>query len=269
MNLRTRRAKDKVMKSLTLVAFLVAIVPLFYVIGTVISKGLVALNWQALGELPPLGFRNAIIGTFIILAVTWLIALPVGIMSGVYIAEYRGIFARAMSFLADVMSGVPSIIAGIVSYVVVVATTRAFGLAGSVALSILMLPVVIRSTEEALKSVPNSLREASTALGAPKWRTTAIALNTAKGSIATGVLLSSARVMGETAPLIMTAGYSQWEFMGMDCRVNSLAYVVYEFLRYPDKERIALGWSAALILIIIILAINIGVRILTRRKYEY
>ncbi|NUQ33153.1 MAG: phosphate ABC transporter permease PstA, partial [Dermatophilaceae bacterium] len=269
---RARAIKDVVARVVMWFAFALAMIPLVWILSTVVAKGVHMLgsatwwtgnqrniNSDDFGG----GARHAIEGTLEMVGLTTLIAVPIGIMTAVYLVEYgRGALARAISFMVDILSGIPSIVAGLFIYAVVVTTfgLRQSGFAASLALVLLMIPVVVRSTEEMLKLVPNELREASYALGVPKWVTVVkVVLRTAFSGIITGVLLGVARVMGETAPLLILAPYTKnfqrdlfnGNFPTLPMMINQDRG---DLALPPAAERM---WGAALTLILLVLLLNV------------
>ena len=272
-----RRFKDKMAYVLGFLCVLIAIIPLGSILFEVVRNGFPALNFEFFtGLLGPIGqpgggIANSIQGTLILIALTSIIGVPVGIMSGIYLAEYGdNRFGSTVRFFIDVFLGFPSIVIGIFAYLVIVLTMRNFSaIAGAFSLSIIMLPIVAKTTEEAIRLVPNSIREASMALGVRRWRTiVSVVLSTAKSGIATGVILAVARIAGETAPLIMTILGSQWFFAGFDGPMDALPLRIWRMSLLPYDYARQQGWGAALILILIVLTLNIAVRFLTRRKYR-
>ncbi|MGI6286159.1 phosphate ABC transporter permease PstA [Neomoorella humiferrea] len=252
----------------------VALVPLASILMYVVAKGLTALNWDFFTQLPrPVGqpgggLGNAIIGTIILVVAASFIGIPLGILSGIYLAEFgRGRLAGLVRFICDVMTGIPSIIVGIVVYgTMVLAMKRFSALAGAVALAVIMLPLVTRTTEEMLRLVPNSLREASLALGATRWRTTlSIVLRSAMGGIITGSLLAVARIAGETAPLLFTALNSRYWPTGLLDRIASLPVYIYTYATTPYEEMHRLAWGAALVLVAMVMLTSIAARMAGRR----
>jgi len=277
--MRFRRvAVDKLWTALTVAALVVAIVPLVSIILDVTAKGLYAINLDFFTQLPPLantpggGMGNAIQGTFILIAMASSIGLPIGLFSGVYVSEYglTNRYGPTVRFLGDVLAGIPSIVTGVLAYTLIVLTFQSFSvLAGGIALGTMMIPIVSNTTAEALKSVPNSIREASTALGIRKWRTSLLIVANAKKAIATASLLAIARITGETAPLILTAGISTLWFSGVNQPVGSLTYYIYYFATSPFQNWQNIAWGAALLLIAIVLGVNAAVRLITRGKAAY
>ena len=277
MKLR-RRLLDRALIGLSLAAVVIAIVPLLSIVYDVTAKGLPAINPSFFTQLPPLadtpggGLGNAVQGTLILISLSALIGIPIGLLSGIYTSEYgSNWYGSTVRFLGDVLAGIPSIVTGVLVYALVVIPLHAFSfLAGSVALGTMMIPIVSNTSHQALKSVPNSIREASTALGSRRWKTTLEVVVNAKGSIATACLLAVSRIAGETAPLILTAGgiSTQW-YAGLNEPAASLTNYVYYFGTSPFANWKDLAWGAALILMVIVLGINIVVRIVTREKRAY
>jgi len=276
MSLRNRRRRlaNSLMSLLAVLATVAALIPLVSILFYVAAKGLLSLNWdfftrlpQPVGE-PGGGLANAIAGTLILVGLASAMGIPFGILAGIYLAEFgKGRLAWLVRFICDVMTGIPSIIVGIVVYGTIVLTMKRFSaLAGGVALAIIMLPLVTRTTEEMLKLVPNSLREASLALGASHWRTTySIVLRSARGGIITGSLLAVARVAGETAPLLFTALNSSYWHTGLDQRIASLPVYIYTYATTPYDELHRLAWGAALVLVAMVLVTSIAARLVGRQ----
>ncbi len=281
--MRTRRVvANKVWLSLSVVALAFAVIPLVSIVVDVAAKGTGALSWDFFTQLPPLacsqppcqpgGLGNAIQGTLLVVAFSSAIGLPIGLLSGVYISEYgrANRYGSLMRFLGDVLAGIPSIVTGVLVYILIVLTQRSFSIiAGSLALGTMMIPIVSNTTAEALRGVPNSIREASLALGTRKWRTSLLVVANAKRSLATAFLLAVARITGETAPLILTMGISTLWFSGFNQPVASLTYYIYYYATSGFQNWVDLAWGAALILMVIVLGINVGVRLVTRGKRVY
>ncbi|MBO9521844.1 MAG: phosphate ABC transporter permease PstA [Nocardioidaceae bacterium] len=275
-----RAATDRMMTSLIWVALGLAFIPLVSLLYKVITKGAPQLNgrfltWtmrNVIGE--PGGIYHAIIGTLLITLAATVISVPVGLLSAIYLVEYGGEsrMARWIRFLVDVMTGIPSIVAGLFAYAlfaIVVGPGTQFGIGGGVALSLLMIPIVVRSTEEMLKLVPNDLREASYALGVPKWKTIVrVVLPTAMAGIITGVTLAIARVIGETAPLLIICGNTDSSnFNLFGGQMASLPVFIYSSYTQPGRNPEILqnmAWGGALVLIIIVMALNLIARIAGR-----
>lgn len=288
---RRRRAQDRLMQVLVTLAFGVALVPLVSLVWTVVANGVERLSPYFLvvsmrgvyGGMDAGGIYHAVIGTLEVTGLATLISVPVGLMTAVYLVEYgRGALARAVTFFVDVMTGIPSIVAGLFAYALfatVLGPGVRFGAVGAVALSVLMIPVVVRTSEEMLRLVPNELREAAYALGVPKWLTVLkIVLRTAVGGIVTGVMLAVARVIGETAPLLITLGViDSINYDLFSGRMMTLP--VYVFRQYsqglvpcrPEQldcvptVNLDRAWAAALVLIAIVLLLNLVARLIARR----
>lgn len=270
-----RRAWNLVMSTLCVAAAVVAIIPLALILFYVAADGLQAINWEFFTNLPkPVGvagggMANAIVGTLTLVALATGFGLPVGLMAGIYLAEFgRGRLAQAIRFLTDVLNGVPSIITGIFVYsLIVLAMGRYSALAGGAALGIIMIPIITRSTEEMLRMVPNSLREASLALGATEQQTVLnIVLRSASGGIVTGVMLAVARAAGETAPVLFTALNNRYWNHGLDQPIASLAVFIYTYGISPFEDWHSQAWGAALVLVVMVLALNITARLVVRAR---
>jgi phosphate transport system permease protein len=215
------------------------------------------------------GAANAIQGTLITIGLASLIGIPIGLMSGIFLSEYgEAKLSSAVRFFNDVLTGFPSIVVGIFAYTLIVLSIGFSVTAAAFALAILMIPIVTRTTEESMKLVPATVREAAIALGVPQWKTTvSVVLSGAKKGIATGILLSLARVAGESAPVLVTMGYWRWWYAGLDKPVANLALNIYTFAISPFESWRALAWGSALVLVLLIVGISILVRIFTREKY--
>ncbi|MFS8199177.1 phosphate ABC transporter permease PstA [Streptomyces sp. CWNU-52B] len=276
-----RQAKDRVATSLVWVAFILAVVPLISVIWETVKRGVKVLDGyfltHSMGVVadtdPGGGIYHAIIGTLEQVGIASLISVPVGILTAVYLVEYgRGGLAKAVTFFVDVMTGIPSIVAGlfVLSFWILILDMGPSGFAGSMALTILMLPVIVRSTEEMLKLVPNELREASLALGVPKWRTIIkVVLPTSIGGIITGVMLAVARITGETAPvLLLVWGSPLINSDPFDGPQASLPMYIYQQYAGSGGAGVAYdrAWAAALTLIIFVMILNLAARGIARWK---
>jgi phosphate transport system permease protein len=272
-----RKITDLVVRTLCLVATLLALVPLLSLLQFVIVRGAGGLSWDLLTQLPrPVGepgggMANAIVGTLVLVGLASCVGIPLGITTGIYLAEYGHTrTARVVRFSADVLSGVPSIIVGMFVYGLMVVTMKRFSaVAGGVALAILMLPTVARSTEELLKLVPTSLREAALALGVPRWRATLrVVLRTAAPGIATGVMLAVARAAGETAPLLFTALNSRFWPTSLDRPIASLPVQIFTYAISPYEEWHRQAWAAALVLVALVLILNVAARFFVRHRTD-
>ena len=271
-----RRIISRLMVGLMVGAVVVAVLPLLLILGSLLFRGASALSLDFFTNTPvPAGeagggVKHAIVGTLIIIGMASLAGIPLGIAAGLYCVEFRGTrLAQLTRFVADVMNGTPSIVVGVFAWTVVVATQGHFSaFAASVALAVLMFPMVMRTTEELLNLVPVSLREAALALGYSRWRTSlVIVLRTALPGIVTGSLLAVARIAGETAPLLFTALGSQYLSFAVDRPMAALPLVVYTYATGPFEEWHKLAWTAALVLIIVVLVLSIAARVVTRQRF--
>ena len=247
---------------------------LAWILWTLFYNGLSAFNIDFFTASTPApgsaggGMANAIVGSLMIVGASTLIATPIGILAGIYLAEFgdRSRFASATRFVVDIMLSAPSIVIGLFVFAIAVATVGHFsGWAGSLALGLIAVPVVVRTTENMLRLVPNSLREAAFALGAPRWRVNlAVTLRAVKGGVVTGVLLSIARMIGETAPLLFTALSNQFFSTDMSQPMANLPVVIYNFALSPYEDWQRLAWGGAALIALVVLVINIAARVLFR-----
>jgi phosphate transport system permease protein len=274
---RRRKVVDTAMRGACVAATLLAIVPLASLLAYVTAKGFGGLSWSLFTRLPaPVGeagggFGNALLGSLVLVGFATAVGVPIGVLAGVYLAEYgHNRFGKAVRFSADVMSGVPSIAVGIFVYTLVVLSMRRFSaLAGGIALAVLMLPTVVRTTEELVRLVPDSLREAGLALGIPRWRVILrVVLRTGAPGIATGVMLAIARAAGETAPLLFTAFNNRFWSVSLNKPIGSLPVQIYTYAISPYEEWHRQAWAAALVVVGLVLLLNIGARLLTRTRGE-
>jgi phosphate transport system permease protein len=274
--LMRRRGTSIVMVTLTCLAAAVAVVPLITILAYLLKQGAGALSLDFFTKMPaPVGERdggmaNAIVGTLILIGIASVVGLPIGIGAGLYLAERQGTkLANGVRFLADVLNGLPSIVMGIFAWQFLV---RPFGhfsaLAGGAAIGAMMIPLVTRTTEEMVRTVPHSLREAALALGYPRWRTSLqIVLRTALGGIVTGVLVAVARVAGETAPLLFTAlGNAFWSTK-LTQPIAALPLQIFTYAISPYDEQHAQAWAGALVLIALVLVISLLARLVTRSRH--
>jgi phosphate transport system permease protein len=269
-----RRFGNRLFIVLATLAFLIALVPLGSILYQTITVGSTVLNTGFFTQItPPIGgsgggILNAIEGSLVMVGIASLIGIPIGLFTGAYLSEYPGRLASNVRLVAEVLTGVPSIVTGIVVYVVVVATLHRFSaLAGGIALSFMMIPIVAISTHESLRLVPSSIREGGLALGISRPKTLVyILISTAKSGIITGIALSVARIMGETAPLLFTALGSQWLMTSVFDPAASMTVLIYEFGTAPYPSSHAFAWGAALILLLLVLGLNVIVRIASRLK---
>jgi phosphate transport system permease protein len=272
-----RKFKNVFMQALALSCAILVVAPLVLVFYHLIKEGFSSINWAFFTQLPkPVGEKgggmgNAIVGTFVLLAQAAVIGVPIGVLGGVFLSEYGGSKLNwAIRFAADILNGVPSITWGIVVYALIVMPMRGFSaLAGGVVLGMMMIPLVMRTTEEVLQLVPNGYREASLALGIAKWKTIVqIVLRTALKGIVTGVLLALARVAGETAPLLFTAlGNQHWSHK-LDEPISAMPLQIFNYAISPYDDWHRQAWAGALVLLLLVLFINVGVRFLTRDRFK-
>ena len=268
-----RKVTNVVMFTLTGVCTLVAVSVLFFILGYLVWEGGRSLSWTFFTQLPaPVGevgggFANAILGSAKLLLLASAIGIPIGFMGGVYLAEFGGNTAGFLvRYMTDLLNGVPSIVMGIFVYALVVLPMRHFStFAGGVALGIMMIPIAVRSTEEFLRAVPNSLREGALALGATKWKSVAtVVIPAAMRGILTGIMLDLARVAGETAPLLFTALNNQFWSPGWNQPTASLPVMIYTHAISPYDDWHRQAWAAGLVLLSLVLVTNIGARFLLR-----
>jgi phosphate transport system permease protein len=278
VNRRTlRRAISNAMVGLMVLAVVVALLPLFFILFDLVVQGAGSLSLDFFTKMPAPagetggGVAHAIVGTLIIVGTASLIGLPLGIGAGIYCAEYPGSrLTWVTRFVADVLNGTPSIVVGVFAWAWIVATQKHFSaLAGSAALAMLMIPMVLRTTEEMIKLVPNSLREAALALGYSRWRTSlAVVVRTTLPGIVTGSLLAVSRISGETAPLLFTALGSQYMSLDLDQPMAALPLTVFTYATGPYDEWHRYAWAAALVLILVVFVLSVGARLAIRRRFS-
>ncbi|MDW0122215.1 MAG: phosphate ABC transporter permease PstA [Nitrososphaeraceae archaeon] len=271
-----RKIVNRVFTGATIACVMIAMIPLGSILFEVVKNGISAISIEFLTQPQGSIIRGdggvgpAIQGTLLTVGYASLIGVPIGILAGVYLSEYAGNskFAYTVRFFNNVMTGIPSIVIGIVGYIVLVITIGSFNItAGAVALSIIMIPIVVAVTEETLKLVPNSIREAAHSLGIPKWKVTLfITLRSAKNGVLTGIVLAVSRVAGETAPLIMTILGTSLFFQGFLSPVDALPLRIWRFASQPYEHAHSFGWGAALVLIIMVLSLSILLRFLVLEK---
>jgi phosphate transport system permease protein len=271
-----RRTISNFMVGLMIGAVIVALLPLFFILINLVLKGASSLSLDFFTQTPAPagetggGVVHALVGTLLIVGMASLIGLPIGIAAGIYCAEYpTSRLTWVTRFVADVMNGTPSIVVGVFAWAWIVATQKHFSaLAGSVALALLMIPMVLRTTEEMIKLVPNSLREAALALGYPRWRTSlSVVIRTTLPGIVTGGLLATARIAGETAPLLFTALGSQYLSFDLDAPMAALPLTVFTYATGPYEEWHQYAWAAALVLILVVFILSLGARLAIRRRF--
>jgi phosphate transport system permease protein len=272
-SLRRRLSNWTAIGFITLAALIVT-VPLFLILGTVVVRGLGTFNWAFLTQIPkPIGeegggMGNAILGSILLLGFASLIGVPLGIGAGIFLAEYgRNKFGNIVRFTADVLNGVPSVVIGMTAWALVVVPQGHFSLiSGSVALGIMMVPVISRTTEEVLLLVPQSIREAALGLGIPKWRTIlSVVLRSASAGIVTSVMLAFARIAGESAPLMFTAFGNEFWSSNPNQPVAALPLQIYKYAIQPYEQAHAQAWTAALVLISMIVLTVVFIRFMVSR----
>ena len=271
---RRRTVINKVGMSLSSLAMIGGLLGLAWILWTLFYNGFSALDLNFFTHSTPApgspggGLANAIVGSLLMVGASTLVATPVGILAGIYLSEYGATskFAATTRFVVDIMLSAPSIVIGLFVYALAVATVGHFsGWAGSIALGLIAVPVVVRTTENMLNLVPGSLREAAFALGAPRWRVNlAVTLRAVKGGVVTGVLLSIARMIGETAPLLFTALNNQFFSTDMSQPMANLPVVIYNFAMSPYEDWQRLAWGGAALIALVVLGINIAARVLFR-----
>jgi phosphate transport system permease protein len=264
------------MVGLTVLAAVLATLPLIFILALLITRGASSLSWDFFTAMPkPVGetgggMANAMAGTLMLILVASAIGLPVGIGAGLYLAEHRnGKLAWVVRFLSDVLNGLPSIVVGIFAWQFLVRPVKQFSaLAGGIALAVMMIPLVTRATEEMIRLVPDSLREAALALGYPRWRTSlTVVLRTALPGIVTGALVAVARIAGETAPLLFTAFGNQFWSTSLTQPVSALPLQIFSYAISPYEEWHALAWAGSLVLLALVLVISLVARFVTRSKF--
>ena len=272
--IRLRIAKDRSFTGMVVFLCFLSMVPLLLILFYIVRNGLSSLSWGFLTEIPrPVGEKgggiaNALVGSFLLVITASLPAIPIGVSAGVYLSEHKRSKLATLARLAvEVLHGTPSIVIGIIAYLWVVTSMGRFSaLSGGIALGIMMLPVIVRATEETLRLIPDSLKEASLALGVPYHRTILkVILPAGLSGITTGILLSIARIAGETAPLLFTAfgnAFMNWNIIKP---VNALPLLIYNYTTSPYPEWHAIAWGASFVLIVLILTVNLVARIIARR----
>ena len=275
---RRRMITNRIGLLLSTLSMILGLVGLTWILWTLASNGLAALDIDFFTQSTPApgtpggGMANAIVGSLMIVGFATLVSTPIGILAGVYLAEFgrESRFAQATRIVVDIMLSAPSIVVGLFVFALAVATVGHFsGWAGSLALSLIAIPVVVRTTENMLNLVPSSLREAAFALGAPRWKVSlSVTLRAVRGGVVTGVLLAVARMIGETAPLLFTALNNQFFSTDMSQPMANLPVVIYNFAMSPYEDWQRLAWGGAALIAMIVLGINIAARVLFRNKVQ-
>ncbi len=264
---------NKIILIASTISALIGLTFLFWILGTLMVKGLATIHWNLFTkDLVQGGIRNLIIGQFIMAFIATVIAVPLGLMAGIYLREYsyNNKLAMIVRNLSDVMMSAPSIVVGVFVYAIYVDKVGHFGgWGGVIALTIMMLPIIVSTTDNMLSLVPKELREAGIALGGSKHKIILqIVLKAAKVGLTTGVLLAFARVVGETAPLLFTSANNQYLTFNLNSQFPSLTVSIYNLATFPDKKSIALAWAASFVLTVLVLIINLTGRYITRNKHK-
>jgi phosphate transport system permease protein len=275
---RKRRISSTVGLALSMSAMAIGLAVLIWILYVLFLNGLSAIDLNLFTHDTPApgteggGLRNAIVGSLMIVSLTVLVSTPVGILAGIYLTEFgdESKTAELTRFVTDIMLSAPSIVLGLFVYAIAVATVGNFsGYAGSLALSLIAIPVVMRTTENMLRLVPGSLREAAFALGAPRWKvSTMVSLRAAKSGVITGILLAIARISGETAPLLFTALNNQFFSTNMGAPMANLPVVIFQFAMSPYDNWVRLAWAGALLITMTVLFLNILARVVFRSKVQ-
>lgn len=269
-----RIVKDRLFQGLVVLLALAMIAPLLLILFHIVKHGIGAISWEFLTSLPrPIGdtgggIAGALVGTILLIIIASLIAIPAGVLAGIYLAEQKtGKIAAGVRLCMEILQGIPSIVIGIIAYAWVVVTMGTFSaLSGGVALAIMMLPVIVRATEETLKLVPENLREASLALGVSYWRTVLkIIVPSGLTGILTGILLAIARISGETAPLLFTAFGNPFMNLNVMKPVDSLPLMIFNYATSPYPEWHAKAWGASLVLVVFVLGTNFFAKVIAKR----
>lgn len=271
--------KNRIGIALSMVAMTLGLFVLLWILAVLFKNGIRAIDWNMFTQSTPApgseggGLANAIVGSLMMVGLATLVSTPIGILAGVYLAEFgdRSRIAEITRFMTDIMLSAPSIVLGLFIYAILVAQVRHFsGWAGTLALSLIAIPVVLRTTENMLRLVPGSLREAAFALGAPHWKVSImVTLRAAKAGVVTGVLLALARISGETAPLLFTALNNQFFSLDMNKPMSNLPVVIYQFAMSPYDNWVRLAWGGALLITITVLVLNILARVFFREKISH
>lgn len=266
MNYKRRKIINNIMLTLCTLSFIIGALFLFWILGDLFIKGFSSINLSLFIELPKPpgvsggGVANAIVGTLILALIASIIGVPLGILSGIYIVEYgNNKLAWWVRFISEVLSSIPTIIIGVFVYILIVIPMKRFSaLAGGISLSIIMIPIVAKATEESLKMIPNPVREAGYALGAPKWKVILkVVLPSASSGLITGIMSALARIMGETAPLLFTSLNNSFWSIKLDQPIASLTVTIFNYATSPYKEWKEMAWASSFILVIIVLILNI------------
>ncbi len=274
---RVRRWKDRAMAAATCACTLLVLTPLILILAFLARTGVSALNWDFFTQLPGAagepggGMANAIVGTLVLVSLAGVIGIPIGILGGTFLAEYPAtLLSHVARFTADVMNGIPSIVMGLFAYVLIVLPMGHFSaLAGGVALGVILIPTVMRTTEEIVRLVPQSVREASLALGIPQWKTTLrVVIPTAAAGIVTGIMVGVARIAGETAPLLFTAFGNRFWSRDILQPIAALPIQIFAYAISPFDDWHRQAWAGALVLVSIVLVVNVAARVAAGRQVK-
>ena len=273
-----RKRSNWIGLALSMLSMALGMIFLLWILSILFYKGFSAIDWNMFTQSTPApgseggGLANAIVGSLLIVASCTLISTPIGVMAGIYLSEYGAgsKIAAITRFVNDIMLSAPSIVIGLFVYAIYVAQVKHFsGWAGTIALSLIAIPVVVRTTENMLQLVPISLREAAYALGAPRWKVAfSVTLTAARAGVITGILLALARVSGETAPLLFTALNNQFFSTNMNAPMANLPVVIFQFAMSPYDNWVDLAWGAALLITLVVLGLNILTRVVFREKVQ-
>jgi len=273
---RRRLLTNRIGIALSMIAMTLGLIVLLWILFVLFKNGFQALDWNMFFKSTPApgseggGLANAIVGSLMLVGFATLVSTPIGILAGIYLAEFGDTSktAEITRFMTDIMLSAPSIVLGLFVYAILVAQVKHFsGWAGTLALALIAIPVVLRTTENMLRLVPGSLREAAFALGAPRWKvTTMVTLRAAKSGVVTGVLLALARISGETAPLLFTALNNQFFSLNMNGPMSNLPVVIFQFAMSPYDNWVRLAWGGALLITLTVLVLNILARVFFREK---
>ncbi len=273
---RRRLLTNRIGIALSMMAMVLGLFVLLWILFVLFKNGFQALDWNLFFKSTPApgseggGLANAIVGSLMMVGFATLVSTPIGILAGIYLAEFGDTSktAEITRFMTDIMLSAPSIVLGLFAYAILVAQVKHFsGWAGTLALALIAIPVVLRTTENMLRLVPGSLREAAFALGAPRWKvTTQVTLSAAKSGVVTGVLLALARISGETAPLLFTALNNQFFTLNMNGPMSNLPVVIFQFAMSPYDNWVRLAWGGALLITMTVLVLNILARVFFREK---
>jgi phosphate transport system permease protein len=273
---RRRLLTNRIGIALSMMAMVLGLFVLLWILFVLFKNGFQALDWNLFFKSTPApgseggGLANAIVGSLMMVGFATLVSTPIGILAGIYLAEFGDTSktAEITRFMTDIMLSAPSIVLGLFVYAILVAQVKHFsGWAGTLALALIAIPVVLRTTENMLRLVPGSLREAAFALGAPRWKvTTQVTLRAAKSGVVTGVLLALARISGETAPLLFTALNNQFFTLNMNGPMSNLPVVIFQFAMSPYDNWVRLAWGGALLITLTVLVLNILARVFFREK---